>query len=268
MYVSARWRAGREPVSSVEFSSVELQHLLIALITLAACFTQTVSGFGSALVAMPLFMTVIGLETDQAAPLMVLVASALQTVLLIRYRRSISISSVAWLSVASFAGIPLGMYGMKNHVPEWLVLAVLGVILLAYSAYALTRPRMPRIKSRWWALLAGFLAGVLGGAYTTNGPPAVVYGDCRGWEPDRFKSNLQGFFVSNNLVLIGWHVYFGNFTWQVGGNFLAALPGMVVGILGGLLLSKKINPVIFRKIMLCLVAVLAVRLLARAIWGV
>lgn len=247
---------------------MELQHLLVALIALAACFTQTVSGFGSALVAMPLFMTVVGFRAGQATALMATIASALQIALLIRYRRSLNFAAVFWLAAAAMFGVPLGFLCMKYYVPESVVLGVLGLLLLAYSIYALSRPRMPRLESRWWALPAGFLAGLLGGAYATNGPPAVVYGDCRGWTPEEFKSNLQGFFMFNNVILIGLHACLGNYTWQLGGYLLAALPGVAGGLVGGLLLSRKINPVIFRKIMLCLVVFLAVRLLVKAAWGI
>ena len=40
----------------------------------------------------------------------------------------------------------------------------------------------------------GFFAGILGGAYNTNGPPVVIYGSLRKWSPATFRATLQGYF--------------------------------------------------------------------------
>jgi uncharacterized protein len=240
---------------------VEVEYLLIALITLAACFTQTVSGFGSALVAMPLLSSLLGLQ--RAAPVMALLAGTLQIFLLIRYRKAMNFTAVWRLSAGSMLGIPLGIYAL-SHVPEAVTVSILGVVLVVYALYSLTHPKMPELKSTLWAWLTGLLAGMLGGAYNTNGPPAVVYGDCRRWPPEEFKSNLQGFFMVNNIVILASHAFKGNLTVAVWWSYLAGLPGLALGLIAGLLLARKINPGLFRKIMLGMVVLLGSMLLLKA----
>jgi uncharacterized membrane protein YfcA len=243
---------------------VEYEYILVALIALAACFTQSVSGFGSALVAMPLLSPLLGLK--EAAPLMAVVAMTLQVVLLVYYRRSLNIPAVWRLAAASLLGIPIGIFALRR-VDERFTAGALGVLLVVYALYAFTHPRMPRLHRPAWPFLAGFLAGVLGGAYNTNGPPAVVYGDCRRWSPDEFKSNLQGFFMSNNILIVVGHGLCGNLTFDIWRRYLAALPGVVVGTVAGLLLAKRINPPLFRKVMLGMVLLLGGRLLYQAVSG-
>ncbi len=249
----------------VESPPVELEHLLIVLITLAACFTQTVSGFGSALVAMPLLSPLLGLR--RAAPTMALVAGTLQVFLLIRYRRALNFSAVWRMSLASIAAIPIGVFALR-HVPEPVTVGILGAVLVAYALYALSHPAMPELRSGLWAVAAGLLSGMLGGAYNTNGPPAVVYGDCRRWSPDEFRSNLQGFFMANNVVIVAMHGLNGNLTAAVWWGYLAALPGIAAGLVIGLLLARRIDPPLFRKIMLVMVVVLGASLLIRSLDGV
>jgi len=243
---------------------VEVEYLLIALIALAACFTQTVSGFGSALVAMPLLSPLLGLQ--RAAPVMALVAGTLQIFLLIRYHRALNFAAVWRISLGSMLGIPLGIFAL-SYVPEAVTVSILGVVLVAYAVYSLSHPTMPELRSPAWAWLAGGFAGMLGGAYNTNGPPAVVYGDCRRWSPDEFKSNLQGFFMANNVVIVAGHAIKGNLTLTVWWSYLAALPGLALGIVVGLLLARRINPVLFRKIMLGMLVLLGASLIAKVVIG-
>ena len=55
--------------------------------------------------------------------------------------------------------------------------------------------RKPELHSDRLAPLFGFAAGILGGAYGMNGPPLVVYGGLRRWQPTQFRAMLQGYFL-------------------------------------------------------------------------
>jgi uncharacterized membrane protein YfcA len=89
----------------------------------------------------------------------------------------------------------------------------------------------------------------------------IIFGNCRGWPPNEFKGNLQGFFLVNSLVVVAVHMISGNYTSDVWPKILLALPGLAVGLIAGLLLSKRINAEPFRKIVLVLLIILGVRLI-------
>jgi hypothetical protein len=237
----------------------------VLLIALAAVFTQSVSGFGSALLAMPLLCTLLTLR--QAAPLMALIAGTLQLVLVFHYRRALRPGAVWRLCAASALAVPAGIVALRA-VPEGMTLSVLAVVLLAYSASALADLRLPAMRGSGWAYGTGLIAGLLGGAYNTNGPPVIIYGACRRWPPIEFKMNLQVFFMFNTVLILTGHAVSGNFTIEVGRCYLAALPGIAAGVILGLSLDRFINPAAFRRIVLWLLVVLSVRLLVRAITGV
>jgi uncharacterized membrane protein YfcA len=239
-------------------------YVIVALIVFAGIFVQTLAGFGSALVIMPLLVPVLGMH--KAPPLMSLVAGTLQIVLLIRYWRSLHIRTVVWLSLSSVPSIPIGIWGLRL-VDERITLSLLAAVILGYALYALTQPRLPELKSKGWVFAAGFSAGLLGGAYNTNGPPVVIYGNCRRWPPDVFKSNLQGFFLLNCMMILTGHGLKGNLTAEVGTCYLVALPAVALGIGLGLFLDKFIDQDRFKKIVLYLLILLGLRLLARVIFG-
>ena len=106
---------------------------------------------------------------------------------------------------------------------------------------------------------------MLGGAYNTSGPPVVMYGDAQGWPPAEFKSNLQGFFFVTSLFVIAGHALSGNLTREVWISYLWVLPAIGLGILLGTLLDGRINPALFRKLVLVLLVVMGARMVIGAL---
>ena len=235
-----------------------MEWLLIFAIVFFAVFVQSVTGFGLALVSMPLLTAVLGIQT--AAPLVAFFAIVAEAILLIYYRTHLDLRVVWRLAIASVVGVPLGVLALRT-VPEEIVLTVLGLVLVGYASYALMNFRLPEIRQSIWAYLAGLLAGVLGGAYNTSGPPVIIYGHCRAWSPAGFKSNLQGFFLLNSSVILVAHFLAGNYTSQVWQSVLVALPAVLLSIVAGVRLSKRINPAAFRRLVLLLLLILGVWLI-------
>lgn len=231
---------------------------LVAAIIFFATFVQGTAGFGLALVSMPLLVSILGIRT--AAPLVALVSVAAEAVLLVRYRQAFNFRAVSWLTSASLFGIPLGIFILRR-ADEQIITFVLGVIIVVYALYALISPRLPQLAQQAWAVGFGFASGLLSGAYNTGGPPVIIYGSCRQWPPAEFKSNLQGFFLLNSLVVLFIHLVSGSFTAPVWRNFALGLPAILLGAVAGFSLDRWINPAAFKRIVLILLVVLGNRLL-------
>ena len=231
---------------------------LVAGIVFLGVFIQSLCGFGSALVAMALLP--VFLSTVTLTPLVALVAVTLQLILLMRYRKAFKLKAITPLIIAALFGIPLGVWAL-SRLNEQVFLTGLGIVITGYALYGLTSIRMPRLTSPAWAYLAGFLAGLLGGAYNTSGPPVVIYGDCRRWSPAEFKSNLQGFFLVVDSFVVINHAFRGNITSEVVKYYLLALPVIGLGIIAGTSLDRYLNPQTFRKLVLLLLVILGIRLL-------
>ncbi len=232
--------------------------IAVAIIIFFGALVQSSIGFGFALVAMPLLVSLLGIHT--AAPLVALAALFLEIGILLRYREAFNFQVVKYLIMGAVVGIPLGVLAVRG-IDGVIVNRILGLIVIGYALYALVAPALPEFAGRGWAHFFGFLAGILGGAYNTGGPPVVIYGNCRGWKPDEFKGNLQGFFLVSGIVVIASHALSGNYTADVWQNLLYALPGLVLGTAAGFILSKRINPDLFRKAVLFALIVLGLKLL-------
>lgn len=239
--------------------TVLIETLLVVVIVFGSSFTLAVTGFGVALVAMPLLSWLLGVQL--AAPLVALYGILLNLVILYHYRLSFNYRATAGIIVSSVIGVPLGVWALSN-VDETVVLRLLGLILIGYSSYVLIVPRLPRISPNpAWAFGFGFLAGCLGGAYNAFGPPVIIYGNLRRWSRDEFKSNLQGFFLVNGIVVIIMHAVNGNLTGAVWRTCALAVPASLLGLAAGLWLDRLINPELFRKLVLYLLLLLGLGLL-------
>jgi uncharacterized membrane protein YfcA len=239
-----------------------MDYLLAGLIIFIAIFVQTVAGFGMALVGMPLLVSLFGIQV--AAPLIALVGLVAEGGLLMHYREALSLKAVVRLAAASLMGIPVGLFAARL-ADEHLVTLLLGVLVLGYTVYALLGPRLPELKGHFWAYLFGLFGGLLSGAYNTGGPPVIIYGSLRRWEPGEFKSNLQGYFLFNSVVVAGFHALAGSYHPPFWGFFWAALPATGLAMLAGFSLDRHINPAIFRRIVLALLLVLGIRLLIASV---
>ena len=207
---------------------------------------------------MPLLILVLPIQV--AAPLVALIGVLAEFLLLLKYREAFNFRSVSVLIVASLVGIPVGVYAL-GWVDAGVITAVLGLIVISYALYALIGFNPPALKNRGWAVLFGFVAGILGGAYNTSGPPVIIYGSCRRWPPAEFKSNLQGFFLVIGISVIFTHFLSGNFTPIVWYNFFIAVPAILLALFVGFRLDKYIDPLRFRKIVLIALVILGIGLI-------
>lgn len=214
--------------------------LPVIAILFFSSLTRASLGFGDALVAMPLLALVIDMTV--ATPLVALFAPLISLLILARHWQKADLRAALRLIAATWAGIPLGLYFLI-HLPENYTKTLLGGVILAYGIYNLLRPRLAVISARpLIAWLVGFIAGILGGAYNTNGPPVVIYGRLRGWPPEDFRATLQGYFLPTGLFIALGHGAAGLWSADVLRLFLYNLPFVLLAIYLGGQINRAIPP--------------------------
>lgn len=229
-----------------------------ASVLFLAAFTQSLTGFGLALVSMPLLSLRLGLP--QATALVAVVSLFIEAAILRRYWRHLDGRPVRTLIAASLLGVPVGVV-LLRYLPPAVMVTGLGLVLVGYSSYALLGWRLPPLRGRAWPWVMGLLAGALGGAYNTSGPPIILYGHAQAWPPPRFKANLQAFFLVNSGAVFLAHWLAGHVTVQVWAQAGVALPAMALGIWLGGGMDRWLSPAGFRRLVLVLLWVLGVKML-------
>jgi uncharacterized membrane protein YfcA len=164
-------------------------------------------------------------------------------------------SAAGYMLAGSLLGIPLGVYALMN-VPESAVKFVLAVVVISFAVYTLTRPPLAKLNSNVPGLGFGFIAGILGGAYNTSGPPLVIFGSLRQWPAERFRITMQAVSFPTSIVVAGLHSSKGLWTPWVVQSFLVALPFLIVAVWLGREINKRIDDRRFSRYVSCLLLVI------------
>jgi len=227
--------------------------LLLTLIAAFAGFTQGMTGVGVITVALPLMALLVEVKT--VIPMVGLLAVTINIALgwqlwgAIRWRLCLP------LIAAAVPGIPVGVYILKT-VPSSVLQIVLGGVLVAYGGYAVLRAPIRRELSFFWAAVAGFVAGGLGGSLGASGPPIIVYTSIQPWPKDAIKATMVAFFLLTTVGISSMHAATGLITREVLGLYAASLPGLALGGVFGAVLYKHIRTEGYRRLMMWMILVL------------
>ena len=236
--------------------------VIILCIVFVSTLTRSTFGFGDALIAMPLLALFIDIKI--ATPLIALIAFFIAISILIKNWHKVEFKSAWRLIVASLAGIPIGLWYLDD-INENIIKLFLGILVLFFAIYSLVKPKLIQLKSEKSAWIFGFFAGILGGAYNTNGPPIVIYSSLKKWNPQNFRATLQGYFFITGILLIISHTVAGNFTSEVLTYFAYCLPVVLLAVIIGGILNKKIPVEQFHKYIYMILIVLGVMLIFNSI---
>ncbi len=212
---------------------------VITVIFIATLIRSTF-GFGEALVAVPLLA--LRIPVVVAAPLAVIISVLVAAVIVAQDWRSIHARSALGLIISSLFGIPLGLL-LLARVNDHVVKTILGIIIASFSIYSLiAKSRLHLQKDHTTLLLgAGFLSGILGGAYGMNGPPLAIYGSLRRWSPQHFRATLQGYFLPASLAGLIGYIAMGLWVPLLTRYLLLSLPGVLIAILLGRFLNNRLR---------------------------
>lgn len=249
-----------------------LTGLIVFLTFLIASFVHATTGFGSALVGMPILVFAIGLQIS--APLLALLGQIVNLGVLCQNWKDLDWKHSLLLVIPSFLGVPIGLLLLKGG-NETILNSLLGIILVGYGIYSFYHANTQNGKGQntvlnhphyFWGAMVGFCAGILGGAYNANGPPVIIYASITHRDKGSFRSILQAFFFINGFVIIAGHAFAGLITKDVLYYFIFGLPGLVLGMLIGFYIDNFITPERFQNIVIAGIIILGIGLLLPLLW--
>jgi uncharacterized membrane protein YfcA len=220
--------------------------VFVVVVVIAAAIAQTTAGFGFALIAVPLLVTV--LPVQEAVPLTAMLATV-NAVLVARVAwQAVPRRLVATLLAGAVAGMPLGLVVLLFAPAEPLRI---GVSLASIAIAALLASGV-RITSGGSATAAaiGALSGVLTTSTGINGPPVVVYLQDRRLVPLAFRGTLAVFFLVSNVLSLTLFAVSGVLSWRTLLLFAFALPSVFAGNRIGHELVGRLSEVAFRLLVL------------------
>ena len=235
------------------------------VITCAAALCQSLTGFGFALVMVPLLS--LAWDVKSAVVTSTLLGTIALLPLLVGARRHVRLSAVAALSVGSLAGIPAGLLILDLIDPEALKIlvgvTVIAASVLVYRVREVTTTRAGVVP----AVAAGVVSGVLRASTSMGGPPAVLYLLGAERDVEAFRGTILAFFLPMSLVTIVGLAAVGRVTPDVLRTSAIALPALVVGLVLGAWLRYRVREELFRLLMLLLLILSSIGVIISASVG-
>lgn len=230
------------------------------IMALASC-VYGLTGFGIGLVALSLLPFVLPPVT--IVPLVTIYGAVLALVLAYQLRRDMQIPQLRLLLLGAVLGTPAGVW-LLDTLSTSLLKRLIGVVLVGAMVLLEWGGRAAApITGRGWSFGAGTLAGVLGGAIATPGPPVILYAMTQGWPPRTMQAMLYAFFLVSYSATLVNHWLVGLVTPEVLHlAWLYALPA-ALGVAGGHWLSDRIPQRQFRRLLCGILLILGLLLALR-----
>lgn len=202
--------------------------LLLAAIAFVGATIFGITGFGSALVTIPLATHFVPLRFALALFALVDLCSAL-SVGLENPKRAVA-SEWKRLVPMILAGTVFGVTLLIN-LPRGAATFLLGLFIFLYALYSLLRRTSPRVVHSGWAWVAGFCGGITSSLFGAGGPPYAIYLSQRGLTKEQFRATM-GFaaITSISLRTTAFFITGSLLDWRVWQCAAAAVPAALLAI--------------------------------------
>lgn len=213
------------------------------------------SGFGSAMIYMPLIASVY--DPRIAAVTLLLVDFTCSTPFAIPELRRCTWAEVIPISIAMAVTVPLGTWlliVLDPTVLRWAIaIGVLTLVIVLMSGWRYRGPSTLPITAG-----VGLTAGIGAGAAQIAGPPVILYWLSRGNNAVTLRANLMVFFLFCGVVLIAVYAMQGLFTARPIALSLMFGPTYIAGVALGSLMFKRASDRLYRNVAyaICVLAAL------------
>jgi len=180
-------------VTPVEYTDIAL----LAGIAFFGALVFGVTGFGSALVSIPLAIHLVPLPFALALFALSDLASSFSVGL--ENPRNAVRAEWTRLVPMIFVGTALGVTLLVN-LPRAAGMLLLGLFVLSFSIYSLTGRIAKTPVRAGWAWVAGLAGGITSSLFGAGGPPYVIYLSQRGLGKEQFRATL-GLTIMSSISL-------------------------------------------------------------------
>ncbi len=237
--------------------------MVAVLAYLVAGLVKGTTGLGFSTVCLPFLVMAAGLK--EALPL-VIVPSLVSNATVMRdaghFRETVR---RFWpLYSALVPGIIVGL-ALLDRIDGITAAAVLGGVLCAYSAYAMTgrQGHLPDAWERPLSMPVGFLTGMVNGVTGTQVMPLLPFMLARSLDPNRLVQSINCSFTLSSLAMAVGLSTLNLFSLEQLALSAAGVVPALCGVKLGAALRRRLDPNLFRTLVLCVLLALGISLVWR-----
>lgn len=243
-------------LSQLDFTPVHADWFIwIVVATFGAGLVRGLTGFGSAMIMMPVLSAFLGPVV--AVPILNLVDAVTSLPMLPPATRRCRWREVVPLFVGAALLMPLGVHLLRVVDPVLLrhVMAALILLMAIVMTFGLRYRGEP---NRLVSLAVGAVSGLLSGAIGLSGPPVILFWLGGQANAVTARANVIAYFGLMTVALIATMLWNGLFTGLVVGLSLILMPLYALGLVLGARGFRFASEHAFRYVALALIAAVAV----------
>lgn len=230
-------------------------YMLLGTAVFAGAFVSGMAGFAFSAVAGAILFHVF--QPSEAVPLMMACSVGVQASTLLTLRQHMRWRESLFLIAGGLLAMPIAVFLLQSADTRSLQMAF-GGLITAYAAYSLFRPalsHLPTMDHQGRNMLIGFGGGLIGGLTAMPGALPTIWCDMHGMPKDQQRGLVQPFIaamqVSALVLLLTRHELPSNILIDLA----VSLPPLAAGTMLGVLMFRRINEALFRRIVLIMLLV-------------
>jgi uncharacterized protein len=223
-------------------------YVLLFVGALAGGFVSGLAGFGTALMALGIWLYV--LPPSAAVPLVLICSVVAQSATLPSMWKSFDLTLVWPFLIGGLLGVPIGTMLVAHADPNVFKLTV-GILLLVFpTALYFSAPMAFEFGGRIADGIIGFIGGILGGLAGLSGPLPILWASVRGWGKDDRRGIFQTFNWTVLFVALGLQAAGGLVGREVIWFAVLAFPATILGSRIGARFYRALSDRNFRDVVL------------------
>lgn len=241
--------------------------IALIIITFFASIVQSATGFGFALIAVPVYLIV--LNSAAAVQVVIIVSVAMSLPLWYKLKDDMPHDFMKWIIIGCIIGFPIGIY-LYLKMELQTIKASVAVFIILIS-----------IQNAWQMFIAkngkgtidvgllpkpilsivGFFSGILGVAMAMPGPTLMLFLSKTMLRKNEIRAVMMAVFVFAYTGATIMQMIFAGISYDTWVTSLIVTPAALIGVYLGHQLSKKINEKMFKGLILIILALTGIFML-------
>ncbi len=240
-----------------------MEILWIILIVLAASLIKGITGFGFALISLPLLLN--WYPAKELIPVL-LACNLLSSVIIVLQKKERKLIEARFQGLIIYGGIfsLAGVLILKNISERslMLILSIFFIVLSLISLLNFKKRRPLKFHDRYYKVVGGLL-GVLTGAISINGPPLALFLNYANVDNREFREIFAWFSIVTAAITLAGYFFIGIFNFQSLKMVGAFFPILYFGSFVGKRLNSKMPVQLFQRLTVVLTLIASIVLLLK-----
>lgn len=231
--------------------------ILFLLVVFITNIIQGITGFAGTVIAMPFSIMLIGV--DQAKVILNILGLLASIYIVATNRKYIIFKEIKKIIPIMFLGVILGQY-IYSIFPLKFLLIFYGVFIILIALKGLFIKKEYKTSEIVLTLVI-FMAGIIHGMFISGGPLLVIYAVKKINKKEYFRATLAPIWIVLNGYLLINQYFTGIITKELAILLIYTIPSLVLGMIIGSILCKKLSQKTFLKISYVLLLISGIALI-------